>query len=403
MGSASCTIPARVTSKSSSRTEDMEDDRPRGDKRILKREDGVQTSRKRRRLGALEISTSPLPQTDEVNILLVQKIVTEAQASPKDAPGVKEAGDETVATIQVAHEAVEEKVQGAAPEPPAVSLLASRLTKISSTEISDEIDNIWSMVRSFTLSNIKSKASQNANACLPDSPPDPLPRLYTLLFGEQWRQQFFIMNSSKSWNRRKALEACLSVAIYSLVFEEELPWPGPVVAVARMQHEAVVYKRVLSNHGIEAELETIHWEAAALSPLDVEFQRDIISPAANAIAGRILPMLELQLLVLRATDQDNDLPQLRTQMLVDVSRIVKKALILKGRMRAAPEYYDWSWARTGQPFNHLMEDLRQGSGWRQVEWAVTPRIKVKETKGSEEWETVTLAKVFTKKSWRRVG
>jgi len=135
-----------------------------------------------------------------------------------------------------------------------------------------------------------------------------------------------------------------------------------------------------------------------MEPSDADFQKTIITPAAVGIADRILIILNPQFQELKIDDQDDEPEAVRKRLSAEVSKIVKKALILRGKMRAAPEYYEWVWAYSGMPFNANMEDLRQGNGRREVEWAVTPRIKVKETKESTVWETVTLAKVFTKKS-----
>ena len=238
-----------AASESSSPSVEMEDVNKSSDKQSLKHEDGTQNSRKRRRLDSSEISTSPSTQTDEVKIVLVRKAVKEEPGLSKVAPEVEEVQKEIENTIQVTHKAIQEAVPAAAPKPLPMSLLASRLKKVSSTEISDEINSIWSLVQDITLHTIKAKSSQNAKAGLVDNPADPLSHLYTLLFGAQWSQLFLTKDMSKSWNRRKALEACLSVAVYWVVFEEELPWPGPEDAVTRMQSEAAIYGRVFREHG----------------------------------------------------------------------------------------------------------------------------------------------------------
>ena len=73
-------------------------------------------------------------------------------------------------------------------------------------------------------------------------------------------------------------------------------------------------------------------------------------------------------------------------------------MILKGLMRASPDYYKFEWIDHGEDLIRAdMEEVytSEGEGTQVVAWCVSPRVCVRPTTPNK-WGTACPAKVFSK-------
>ena len=134
---------------------------------------------------------------------------------------------------------------------------------------------------------------------------------------------------------------------------------------------------------------------------DEEFQQSVIRPIAEDLAKTFMITIDRQLVVLGATKvvEGQDPREFWQQCHKDVTGVFLQALILKGRIEAAPDYYKFQWVESGESFDRqTMEDVYVSDGVadREVKWCVTPIVKTRKRR-DHEWRLAIPAKVFATK------
>ncbi|TKA71485.1 hypothetical protein B0A55_06945 [Friedmanniomyces simplex] len=274
-------------------------------------------------------------------------------------------------------------------QPPQVSPLANSLVKISAKSIQDEITSLWTTIQNLTRNVLEDDPNRTAEWVL-----DPRPELLTMfrrLFRPNYQRRLLEIYTNGPMGRKEALEACLSIALFELVLDKPPPWDGPQDMLSKLEEDAELINKVLQSTGCKRTLEYVLWQVAK-AKLDRqadhdEFRDEKLQHIAEGIATSILLVLDRQLHLLGAGGR------LRV---ADVAPLVSDALILKGRLRAAPYYYELKWAVSGMSLQRDdMEEINGSQGRQEVLYGVTPRVRVKVTKESA-WSMIARAKVFTR-------
>ncbi|KAK3614415.1 hypothetical protein LTR22_027788 [Elasticomyces elasticus] len=187
-----------------------------------------------------------------------------------------------------------------------------------------------------------------------------------------------------SIDRTAALEACLTATVYELVFEKQLPWDGPQEILAVIGKDVPMMNQVLDRLGCQKTTEYVVWQTARSKLDGDEFPDAELRPIADQLA---MLMLDCQLYELGARNRVN---------IGQLASLIFDALLLKGKMRAAPDYYEVTWAKSGEEFVRANdEEIQGGQGRQEILWYVSPRVRVRGTKDGE-WLVCARAKVFTK-------
>ena len=144
-------------------------------------------------------------------------------------------------------------------------------------------------------------------------------------------------------------------------------------------------------------LHTAVWQVARNEVLDCGFQEKTIAPVARDLANDFMMTMTEKFEKLGAkVPAGMDAKPFWDRRTKDVEGIFLKALILKGLMMVAPDYYYCFWPISGSELNRdRMEELYANDGIRMVMWCVTPGFKVRSTKESEA-EVACHAKVVTR-------
>lgn len=149
-------------------------------------------------------------------------------------------------------------------------------------------------------------------------------------------------------------------------------------------------------------METLVWQMARSQVLDTDFQSSIIRQIAGNIAKSFWTTMEPHFAGIQgfqgAFQGLQAAEQFYRQSIEDLTSIFSKALVLKGLMEAAPDYYTVSWIQSGAELNREeMKEIHpsEGSSRQVVAWCVSPLVKMRQSMVGEE-EMVCEAKVFTR-------
>lgn len=136
------------------------------------------------------------------------------------------------------------------PTPPPQTALASRLRKISATDISKSLCDVWTLLQSAA-HNIWHEAGidPNADAVCVLEPTEELETIYRKMFGPEWKTVTLELTVSGALNSGKVLQACLAGAFFNSVVRADLPWDGPKDIMAMLKDEARVMERVMGACG----------------------------------------------------------------------------------------------------------------------------------------------------------
>jgi len=133
------------------------------------------------------------------------------------------------------------------------------------------------------------------------------------------------------------------------------------------------------------------WHAITNRARDEGFQKTTMQPYAEDIADKIMLTLSRLLNGLKTKNVEQSFWPKAKQRVV---RMLMQALTLKGKIKAAPNYYQWTWPKSGERVDdERMEHIRQGEGEQEVLWAVTPIIERRDTK-DDPWVLSSRAKVW---------
>lgn len=152
------------------------------------------------------------------------------------------------------------------------------------------------------------------------------------------------------------------------------------------------------NEETNTRLHTCVWQAARNQVLDVTFQENVIRPIAEDLANNLMLSIDPQICVLGAikvtTGQTpKDFWQQRHR---DLTNIFLQALILKGQIEAAPDYYICKWVESSRALDRAaMEEVNESDGLQVVRWCVSPMVMTRRTK-EKDWEVACPAKVFSR-------
>ena len=107
-------------------------------------------------------------------------------------------------------------------------------------------------------------------------------------------------------------------------------------------------------------------------------------------------MIKAQLTALGATSTVGTSERVRQNRTNDVAAIFSKMIVLKGQLRAAPDYYTARWPKHGELVNPAaMEEMHSGEGEQEVAWSVSPVLRKKPTQDATHM-VVCFGKVFSR-------
>ncbi|KAK5701633.1 hypothetical protein LTR97_004451 [Elasticomyces elasticus] len=264
----------------------------------------------------------------------------------------------------------------------------SGLVKLGAQSIQNEMSGIWYTIQNLTRNMLGDNAEGRAAWVM--EPNKDLLKLYKRLFSEDWKGRVCIAHRYRPVQRKQVLDACLAAAIYEFIFMKPPPWDGPKEMLRSLGEDVAIIDRVLQGTGCKRTLEHILWQAAR-TKLEYEngdeFRSGKLREVAIDLAKTIFIVLNDQLVNLEAGD---------TGLLSDVVNVVSDALLLRGRLRAAPDHYKVQWDTSGSLFNHEdSEEIHESQGKQEVLWCVSPRVKTRAS-GDTEWSVAVRAKVYTR-------
>ncbi|KAK3072392.1 hypothetical protein LTR53_006885 [Teratosphaeriaceae sp. CCFEE 6253] len=268
------------------------------------------------------------------------------------------------------------------------SPLAGTIGILPQSTIEKEMLGLWRDIQSAAIFILKLDVDGSA-AWLTHASPE-LETLFRQTFGEDYSGRMLAMSEHKV-SVFDAVQACIASAIFIDVFstgaKDLLPWNGPQQLLAMLKGMGTELDDSLRLAGLGCNLthEQLLWRASqrlADAPA-TEAQLQLV---ADQIANKILLVLDPQLALWGSSGRGHkDL----------IAPAVLRALVLKGRMRAAPHYSEISegWIRSGVDFDKSsMTEPQYFPGRREVLWCLTPRVRYRETT-ADEWETAVRARV----------
>lgn len=126
------------------------------------------------------------------------------------------------------------------------------------------------------------------------------------------------------------------------------------------------------------------------------FHQRTIRPRAVGLANRYLAIMNTQLEYLGASKAKGDSDVGRKKRAEHLTAIFSRALVLKGLLRAAPDYYMITWPKSGAGVNRdRVEELHPGPGEQEIVWGLSQLVQ-KRAKPNEEWEVVAQGKVLSR-------
>ncbi|KAK5676015.1 hypothetical protein LTS10_011304 [Elasticomyces elasticus] len=266
-----------------------------------------------------------------------------------------------------------------------VNALAKHLVKIGPQSIRADMTAIWVSVQN-TARNMFDGVSEG-RAVWVSEPSAELLALYQHLFTAKFKSRINEVSAEKPLTRKDALEACLAAALHEYVFLKDVPWDGPKELLLRMKDDVGILDEILQATGCKRKFEQMWWQTASAKLDRDDFRDSKLPQIANGIADDILLVLDPQLHALKA----------RARCRTDhIANLVSEALLLKAKLRAAPDYYEFKWAVSGTALRRAsMEEVNPSQGKQEVLWAVSPLVRIKATK-DEAWNVAVPAKVFTR-------
>ncbi|KAK5675988.1 hypothetical protein LTS10_011277 [Elasticomyces elasticus] len=234
------------------------------------------------------------------------------------------------------------------------------------------------------------KDGANRRAAWLIEPQPELDMLYKQLFGHDYLSRM-LHPAISEMGALNALQACYATAVFGYIFARRLDWDGPAEVLAKFDNHMVnAFNEPLQEKGIDLTLKKVVWDAARTKlVLNVEGQfKDLeLKNLANEWAKKLANVLAPQLHALTNSSQDQ---------VGHLTVVVSAALSLRGRLRAAPHYYDYRWVTSGTSFDDAsMEEVGQNAGAREVLWCLTPTVLWRATP-AEEWCVAARAKVYAR-------
>ncbi|KAK6405476.1 hypothetical protein LTR81_019754 [Elasticomyces elasticus] len=265
---------------------------------------------------------------------------------------------------------------------------ANGLVKLGAQTIQHELAALWSSIQTVTLNMLGEESRKKAAWEM--EPNDDLLKLYKRLYSKEWKGRIHAALKNAAVSRKQVLDACLGAAVFEFVFSKPVPWQGPKEMLRGLGEDAAIIDRVLQGAGCKRTLDHILWQAAR-TKLEFEngdeFRNGRLRAIADGLAKTILIVLDDQLVKLGAV---------RTGRVNDVTALVSDALLLKGKLRAAPAEYRLQWEESGSLLRpEHAEEIHQGQGKQEILWCVSPRILTKEN-NDDEWSVAARSKVYTR-------
>ncbi|KAK5731971.1 hypothetical protein LTR17_010923 [Elasticomyces elasticus] len=271
-----------------------------------------------------------------------------------------------------------------------ISPLAASLVRLGTDEITNALEGVWSNVQNIIRNMLDGIPHQRA-AWVAD-PHDGLKKVFERLFGQDYNGRILEITSDRPTSNRDALEACLAAAMFEYAFQQDLPWDGPKEMLASIKGDAAVIDRVLEAIGCRRPLDYVIWQAAK-AKLDFildedEFRDTELQRMSEELAKKILLVLDRQTHTLGA--------KVKARTIENLAKAVKKVLIIRGKMRAAPAYYRIGWPKSGTEMKRKTQvDLPEDEGRKEVLWCVSPGVVFRMNE-SETWTAAIQAKVFVR-------
>ncbi|KAK5729498.1 hypothetical protein LTR17_011918 [Elasticomyces elasticus] len=269
---------------------------------------------------------------------------------------------------------------------PRQTLLAESLVKLGGSEIGEHMRGIEAalvIIPRQTLEGIPDEL-----AVWP-KPGVELLKLYERILGKKYKARLAEITTTQRVSNVAALEACLAAAVFEYVFDKDPPWDGPEQMTSNDELYAPFINRILEQEGSRWTIEKLRWQAEH-DRLQKEqdgndFLKGELQRVAEDLALDIVLVLDRQLKALGARGRG---------LTKDITRLVSNALTLRGKLRAAPDYFQLEWVKSGAATNpDAMWEFGEETGKRrEVLWCLTPAVWYRSTK-MEPWKMFTRARV----------
>ncbi|KAK5694952.1 hypothetical protein LTR17_024743 [Elasticomyces elasticus] len=265
---------------------------------------------------------------------------------------------------------------------------ANGLVKLGAQTIQHELAALWSSIQTVTLNMLGEESKRKAAWEM--EPNDDLLKLYKRLYSEEWKGRIHAALKNGPVHRKHVLDACLAAAVFNFVLAKPPPWQGPKEMLRGLGEDVAIIDRVLQGSGCKRSLDHILWQAAR-TKLEFEngdeFRNGELRSIADGLAKTILIVLDDQLVKLGSV---------RTGCVKNVTALVSDALLLKGKLRAAPADYRLQWEESGSLLKpEHAEEIHAGQGKQEILWCVSPRVLTRENK-DDQWSVVARSKVYTR-------
>ncbi len=141
------------------------------------------------------------------------------------------------------------------------------------------------------------------------------------------------------------------------------------------------------------------WQAGINKMTSPEFQEEVIRPHAQKLAHRFLAVINTQLEYLGASKMKGESDEWRKDRVEDFTELFFTALVLKGQMDAAPNYYRITRPISGNLLDReMMEDLHRNNNQAdklEIVWGLTPTVERRRTPVSD-WAVAHQAVVYSR-------
>ncbi|KAK5724743.1 hypothetical protein LTR15_004790 [Elasticomyces elasticus] len=302
-----------------------------------------------------------------------------AQSAPLTLPGPPTLQAETATTTS------QPLTVAKPPSPPRASLFARSLVRLNASDVQRPLEGLWGFIQSITRNALKGVGEKRASWV--SDPNDEFLKVYQHLFGWDWKIRVMEIMQYTSMDRKAALEACLAGTIYEMVFNKDLPWDGPIEILAMLEKDVPMMDRILDRAGCRKTMEYVVWQTTRAKLEEDEFRDQELRPIADKLAQNAMLMLDYQLHRLDA----------RSRFRPDqLALLIADALLLKGKIRVAPDYYEVTWVASGKELvRSEAEEINESQGRQEVLYCVSPLVKVRTTT-EDAWLICARAKVFTR-------
>ncbi|KAK3642392.1 hypothetical protein LTR56_010745 [Elasticomyces elasticus] len=263
-----------------------------------------------------------------------------------------------------------------------VPSLAASLVKVSDQNIQSALNTCWVTIQNIAQDTFDGLARSEAVWSL--EPDVNLRHVYERSLTRRFKARLEVVRTDRSVSAAQALELCLASCLFEFVLSKPLPWTGPKDLLPRTFLDAM--SGVLSQTGCKWSADEVIWQTAKTmldsSEEGSPFVELELKSIANDIATTIVLALGQQLTILGARGR---CPASA------VAPLVLKALILAGKLNAAPDYYRLEWIASGRLLDRAtMEEHVMSEGRREVLWCLSPLVKVRKTE-AVAWEDAAVA------------